>query len=71
MIVKGGNYAVARCEILEDQYEQAWDSIMANWLPESGYQPDDGLCYELNLNNPDEHPEKLHIVDICIPVKPL
>lgn len=31
----------------------------------------DGYHHELYLNNPDEHPEKKHIVDICIPVNPV
>lgn len=71
MRVPGGTFAVAHCQIQSDQYEQAWDAVMGDWLPQSGYQPDDRICYELNLNNPDDHPEKLHIVDICVPVKPL
>ena len=40
-------------------------------LAESGYQPDDRPCFELYLNNPQEHPEGKHIVDIYAPVKPL
>lgn len=40
-------------------------------LPESGYQPDDGPCYERYHNNPEEHPEHKHIIDICVPVKPM
>ncbi|MBU2510783.1 AraC family transcriptional regulator [bacterium] len=71
MKIPGGKFAVARCEIQADQYEQAWDAVMGSWMPDSGYQPDDRLCYEMSLNNPDEHPEKLHIVNICVPVKPL
>jgi AraC family transcriptional regulator len=71
MVVPGGQFAVAHCEIKGDEYEEAWDSVMGSWMPSSGYQPDDRLCYEMNCNNPEEHPEKLHIVDICIPVKPL
>ncbi len=71
MTIPGGQFAVARCEIHADEYEQAWDAIMGSWMPESGFQPDDRLCYEMSLNNPDEHPEKLHIVNICMPVKPL
>jgi len=55
-----------------EQFGDAWAAVCGGWLPESGYQPaDTGLVYELNLNNPEEHPEKKHIVEICIPVKPL
>ncbi len=71
MVIPGGKFAVASCEIKADEYEKAWDALMGGWMPDSGYQPDDRLSYELARNNPDEHPEKLHLVDICMPVKPL
>lgn len=71
MVVPGGKFAVARFEINEDEYEEAWNSLMGGWLPSSGFQPDDRLCYEWFQNNPEEHPEKKHIFDICMPVKPL
>ncbi|CAB1077266.1 hypothetical protein D1AOALGA4SA_5059 [Olavius algarvensis Delta 1 endosymbiont] len=45
--------------------------LMGGWMPQSGYQPDDRFCYELNHNNPKEHPENKHVVDICVPVRPL
>jgi AraC family transcriptional regulator len=41
------------------------------WLPESGYQPADGPCFERYLNDPAQHPEGKHIVEIGLPVKPL
>ena len=71
MTISGGAFAVASFEINTDEYEGAWDLLMGGWLPDSGYQPDDRLCYEMMLNNPKEHPEGKHIVDICVPVKPL
>ena len=71
MTVPGGQFAVAHFEIKEDEYADAWDAVMGGWLPESGYQPDDRLCFERYLNKPEEHPEKKHIVDICVPVRPL
>ncbi len=71
MSIPGGKYAVAHFEIDVDQYEDAWNMVFGGWLPESGYQPADGPCYELCLNLPAEHPEGKHIVDICVPVKPL
>ncbi|MCP5105468.1 MAG: GyrI-like domain-containing protein [bacterium] len=71
MVVTGGKFAVGRFEINMDEYPHAWYTMMAGWMPESGYQPDDRLCYELYRNDPKEHPENKHIFDICIPVKPL
>lgn len=69
--IKAGKYAIAHFEIDTDQFQDAWDALCAGWLPESGYQPDDGPCYELYYNDPNEHPRKKHILDICLPVRPL
>ncbi len=71
MVIPGGKFAVAKFEITSDQFEEAWNTIMGGWLPESGYQPDSRLCYEICHNDPKEHPERKHVVDICVPVKPL
>ena len=71
MMIEAGEYAVGHFEINVDEYGEAWDHFMGGWLPQSGYQPDDRMCFEINLNDPNKHPEGKHIVDICIPVKPL
>ena len=71
MTLDPGDYAVGHFEINEDEYGEAWNHLMGGWLPQSGYQPDDRTCFEMNLNDPSKHPENKHIVDICIPVKPL
>jgi AraC family transcriptional regulator len=68
MKIQGGKYAVGHFELNEDQYQDAWNVMFARWLPVSGYQPDDRLCFELYLSNNDSHK---HIVDIYIPIKPL
>ncbi len=71
MKIPGGKYAAARFELATDEFESAWDAVYGEWLPENGYQPDDRLPYELYVNDPEEHPERKCIVDICVPVKPL
>jgi len=71
MTVPGGMYAVGRFELDPDEYEEAWNMVYGDWLQESGYQSDDRLSLEIYQNDPNEHPENKHIVDICIPVKPL
>ena len=72
MKISGGKFAVGRFELkASDEYEGAWNALIGGWLPESGYQLDDRLSYELYHNDPKEHPEGKHIVDICVPVKPL
>lgn len=68
--IDGGKYAVGRFEISITEYGDAWGS-MCRLITEHGCQSTDGYHYEVYLNNPDEHPEKKHIIDICIPIKPL
>lgn len=70
-VIPKGKYAVARFELKNDEFGEAWQAVMGGWLPESGYQCDDRPTFELYHNNYNEHPEKKHIVDICVPVKPL
>ncbi len=62
---------MARFEVAKGEFEEAWQALMGGWLPESGYQPDDRMCYEVYLNDYREHPQKKHIIDICEPIKPL
>lgn len=69
--IKGGKYAIARFEIGKDEFEKAWNLMYGEWLPQSGYQPEDQPAFELFHNDPQEHPQGKHIVDLCIPVKPL
>ncbi len=71
MTIPGGLFAVGRFEIAPTQFGEAWDAFMGGWLPESGYQPDDRMCYEVYLNDPREHPQGKFIIDICEPIKPL
>ncbi len=71
MTLPGGRFAVARFRLTEETYGDAWNSLFAGWLPESGFQPAEGPCYELYLNDPQEDPEGKHEVAIHFPVKPL
>jgi len=70
LTIPGGKYAVGRFELGFMDFEKAWNS-MCHWFTESGYQQGDGCTYELYHNDYTTHPEQKHIVDICIPVKPL
>jgi len=71
MTLAGGPTAFARFELPPDAYAEAWTAVYKEWLPQSGYQPDDRPPMELYHNNPAEHPEGKCVVDICVPVKPL
>ena len=68
--IPAGKYAIGHFELGTTEYQNAWNAMYSGWLPESGYQPADGPCYELYPGNMEEPAEK-HRVEICIPVKPL
>jgi AraC family transcriptional regulator len=71
MIIPKGKYAMAHFEITADQFQEAWNSVYRDWLPESGYQPEDRPCYELYSGNCEESKDGKFKVDICVPIKPL
>jgi len=71
MTVPGGLFAVAYAEVAPHEFGEAWNVLMRDWLPESGYQPDDRMCYELYLNDPQNHPEGKFIIEIHEPIRPL
>lgn len=70
-VIPGGKFAVAHVEIGYDEFGEAWDRLVGEWIPENGFQSDNRLCYEICLNDPKKHPEGKFVVDICEPVKPL
>jgi AraC family transcriptional regulator len=69
--IPAGTYAVGHFEILPREYSEAWQTMMGQWLPESGWQCGDGPCLEMYLNQPGDDPEATHIVELYVPVKPL
>ena len=70
MILPGGKYAVMHTELTNPkEYMTAWNSI-AEWVKENNFKGDyTRPCYEIYLNDPEQHPEKLHLVDICVGLK--
>jgi AraC family transcriptional regulator len=73
MVIPGGKCACASFKLSAEQYQNAWDWMYKNWLPRSGYVPDDRLSFELfSLSdiNKDCNKDQQN-VDICIPVKPM
>ncbi len=69
MSLQGGTTAVARFELGDQDYGQAWQAIVA-WLPDSGYEPDDRLPYERYFTD-QAAPSGKEIVEIHLPVRPL
>lgn len=68
MDIEGGKYVFARFELGPMDYQSAWTWLFGEWFPNSGYQPDDGSCFEMCG---DKIEGGLHVVDICVPVKPM
>ena len=70
-ILPGGKLAVHHCEIEAEGNDAAWMSLILNWLISSDYQPDDRPLYQIYYNDPETHPLKHQILDLCLPIKPL
>lgn len=66
----GGKYIVMRVELDGPaEYGPAWKKVV-EWMNENNLELDSGRpSYEIYLNDPKEHPEKHHILDICLGVK--
>jgi len=66
----GGKYVVMRVELTgTEEYGPAWERV-GEWLIQNNHEIDvSRASYETYLNSPEEHPEKHHILDICMPVK--
>jgi len=69
MEVPAGRSAVGRFTLQDSsEYGAIWNWLMGEWMPQSGYQPDDRPCYEEYLSPPDaERP----VVLLVQPVKAL
>lgn len=68
MVLEKGKYVVARFILKADEFQKAWDWMMHDWFPTSGYRPDDRPCFELYPEEPENDTFK---VDICIPITKL
>ena len=71
MEIPAGQYVCAKFEIDVSEYGAAWNAVMCDWLPQSGWQPGEGPCYECYLNDPKQHPQGKHIFEVRMNVKPL
>ncbi|MBI1754490.1 MAG: AraC family transcriptional regulator [Acidobacteria bacterium] len=69
--LEGGLYAIARVRVLLHEYAGPWETLVGDWLPGSGYQPDGRPALEIYLNNPDTDLEGRFELEICFPVRPL
>ena len=56
-----------RFEIEPLDFEKYWNGLFL-WMSEKGYKKADGFPFEIYYNDPDEHPERKCVVDLCIPI---
>ncbi len=68
MTLPAGKYAVGSFEIHPDQYGEAWEQLY-EYIQSSGLKPGAGPMYESYKNDPQQHPEGKHVVDICVALK--
>lgn len=70
--IPAGDYAVIHLkDATVNESAAAWDFLFKTWLPQSGYEPGDGAYYINHLNDPEQHPQQLHHLEMFLPVKPL
>lgn len=66
--IEKGKFIVGHFEIRINEFEKSWNSLFI-WMNENGYKKADGNPYEIYYNNFNEHPDKISIVDFCIPIE--
>ncbi len=67
----GGLYASVLCEGDIMLLDRAWQWLYRNWLPNSGYEPDDRPALEWYITDPTECGWENFSMRCCIPVRPL
>jgi AraC family transcriptional regulator len=72
MTLRPGKYAVGRFAGGADIFKTAYAWMYGDWLPGSGWQPDDAPAFESYVGEPSGTAKKPHFVfDLYVPVKPL
>lgn len=69
MTLQGGLMAQARFRLNSREYQEAWDWVYRQWLPQSGYLPDDRPAYELFPGDEEKSGDARYPVVICVPVQ--
>lgn len=67
--LKGGLYALYPFYDTIDKFAIAYQVVYGQWMPNSGYDPDDKPCLEFCMNNPFEDPDGKAKVNLYIPIK--
>ncbi len=69
-VLPGGKYVTMYAELKSpEEYGLAWNKVV-EWMKKNKHEIDMSRpSYEIYLNNPEEHPEKHHFIDICMSAK--
>ncbi|MFL8801798.1 MULTISPECIES: GyrI-like domain-containing protein [unclassified Clostridioides] len=70
MIIPSGKYLVGHFDISKHEYSDAWDFMYNEWLSNGNYKLRSSFPFEVYLNNPNNHPQNRHLVDIYLPIEP-
>ena len=68
LLFPGGKYVVGSFEISNDEFAASWDAV-CKWMDDNGHKMAKNYPFELYHNNHEDHPEKKHVVDICVPIE--
>jgi AraC family transcriptional regulator len=72
MTLRPGKYAVGRFGGGAEVFRKAYAQMYGEWLPGSGWQPDDAPAFESYVGEPSGTEKRPHFVfDLYVPVKPL
>ncbi len=72
MTIRPGKYAVGRFSGGPGVFKKAYAEMYGEWLPQSGWQPDDAPAFESYIGEPSGTEKRPHFVfDLYVPVKPL
>ena len=69
LTIPEGKYVFANFDVDASQFGEAWNWVYGQWLPASGYEPDDRPCFELYCSEKEQGGGKFN-VHICVPVRP-
>ncbi len=67
----GARLAAAQFVGLAAEVGAAWESLYRDWLPQSGFQPDDRPCLEVYGADAFDPKTGIFRCDLCVPIKPL
>jgi len=63
-----GNYLVIKANLTSEEVSKVWKWVYKEWLPKSGYQPENEPRFELYSKIPNEEKQ---FTELFIPLKPL